>query len=172
MRWPRFRLGGAMLLVMVIAVDCGLPRHTLRDPADSMAALIVGMLVAANVLDYGVYRLLNSRESRRPFFVGFVGSGLTAMLALLAYAWPAPATSLEIGVTILIPTIEALDSSIPLSVREPVWLGRPIRVTESTVFLGVPVVAFAAFGGLLCSSVARVAVLARPAKTLPAERSG
>jgi hypothetical protein len=167
MRRPRVRISGAMFLVVVVAVDCGLLRFAFSGKP-VRAVCLAGVLLPANVLAYGIYRLVTARGSRRPFLLGFVVYGLAAMLALLAYAWAAPTSFMEAAAAVLDPVGRALEAVLPRALLESEWLRDAIGVTFITVLLGLPVLAVAAFGGLVCSLVARVAVPARTADQ-PAE---
>jgi hypothetical protein len=161
----------AMLLVLAVAVDFGVVRHVLSGPPDSMPIAAVGVLLAANVLACGAYRLITSRESRRPFLVGAVVVGLAAVVASLAYAWLAPDSFRGVAMMALNPVQRALESAIPRAMLESEWLGDAIGVTAVSVLFGLPIFAIAGLGGMLCTFMARSAGADPPADRPPAEGS-
>jgi hypothetical protein len=152
----------AMLLVVAVAVDFGVVRYALSGPPDSMPIAAVGVLLAANVLAYGAYRLVTSAESRRPFIVGAIAVGFVVVVAFLAYARLAPESFGGVAMKILNPVNRVLESAIPRAMLESTWLGDAIGVTAVTVLFGLPLLTVAALGGLLCKFVARATVTARP----------
>ncbi len=158
MRKPRIKMGTAMLAVVVIAVDLGLIRHAFSSPPEGMTVAAVGVLLTSNILAWAVYRLVTSRDSRRPFRLGFVAHGLIAVLASLAYAWRAPVAFMDAAMPVLDPVLRALEAAVPRSVQDSAWFSYASGATIVTVVLGLPLLAYAALGGSLCWLVARVSV--------------
>jgi hypothetical protein len=161
MRRPRVRIGGAMLLVAVVAAECGLIRlsYTANDVVVAVAS--AGVLLIANVLALGVFRLATTRESRRPFLLGFVVHGLVAMAAFLAGMWLLGVELVDRIFRVCGPIFTALERALPGPMLESAWLSGAIGTAMLTILLGLPMLGYAALGGLLCSLVARVAVPAR-----------
>ena len=147
MRVPRVSLGKAMVMVMAIAVNCGLIRRlVLGANAEDLPAIYQasGALLMANILVLGLYRVVSLPEERRPFLVGFEVAGLVAILSFFA--------SSEILFTKTFVN-SFLDSAIVGPILEfcEEWL---LPVAFLAVVFGLPQLLLALAGGLLTWLVA------------------
>lgn len=164
MRRPRIGLGAAMVLVVAVAVNCGAIRYAFVKNDPAVSPPVIGSLLPANVLVLGTFRLATSRGSRRPFLLGFVSHGVVALTALLLLAWFSSSCRREIFRRALDPILDVLRSSLSDSALQSPWVAGPIVIVIITVLVGLPVLMYAALGGLLCTFVARVAVPDRTAE--------
>jgi hypothetical protein len=161
MKPRRLTTSGVMLLVGAVAANCGVIRYAFVGEDRAVAAAAIGVLLTANVVGLGILRLATSRESRRPFLLGFTAHGLAAISAFLASTWLFGDGFAFSFIDIFNPILAVLGRGLPEWVKDSAWLGGALEITLVTVLLGLPMLAYAAFGGLLCTLVARIAVPAR-----------
>jgi hypothetical protein len=138
----QFSIGGAMVLVALLAGDCVLAREMAQFPVNSafMEWCLLGILPMANILGIAMYRLVVPRRPEsRPFWLGFACFGGAALIASSLLAWYFPqAVSYPVRAT-LYPIFVRLGSSDSLL---PVFLAVAAALTL------LPHVLIAIVGGL------------------------
>ena len=84
MKPPRFSLSHLLVVVAVVAVNLTLLRRVFFGPNNEVILEAAGVILMANILALGLYRILRCRGRGCPFTLGFVAGGLVAVIAHLA----------------------------------------------------------------------------------------
>jgi hypothetical protein len=138
-KWPRFSIFDVMALVALVAIDIAALRLLAKaEAADQELAglMALGVLPLANVLAFGMARLMRARSSghrARRFWAGFEAFGLVALLLFIA------GTSFA---------THALYQAVDATIRPLVNPGRPVTHIILPALL-LPQLAFAILGGWL-----------------------
>jgi len=145
-----FRIATLFLVVAVLALDFA--RVRLLHPANGRSVFAfaaqgfdLGVLPMANVLAFGLYRMLSRREAAGPFLAGFEVCGLGAVVAFMAWCWAAPKSV----VVLIVPLYFAWTRVRPLSPSDP-----SILVVGAVSFV-LPQLLIATLGGWVARRLAR-----------------
>jgi hypothetical protein len=88
---PRLSIAKLMVIMLVIAVDCALVRQIYislyyrTDHETQEFFEVGGVLIMANILMVGLYRLVSRRGEQKPFLAGFEIAGFMALVAFVAW---------------------------------------------------------------------------------------
>ena len=83
MTMPRVSLRTMIALVSIIAADCAVLRYVVSPGVPSQVWMgVMAVLPMTNLLAIALY-LLSHHRGRRPFLIGFLASGLLAVLILV-----------------------------------------------------------------------------------------
>jgi hypothetical protein len=150
-KWPRFSISTTMVLVIGLAIDFALIRQTLVNDGP-LAQAIYRVFFMANVLAYGIYRLIASGGKCGPFLKGFVACGLLSVLAHLGCEWMFPATMAGFYEIALNPLGKLYDKhmppSYPQSLELLLW---PFIMFSISAIIALPQLLLALIGGWLSS---------------------
>jgi hypothetical protein len=172
MKPHRIEIARAMLLNMAVAADCVLVLLTVVSDVPAVGVASVVVLMTSNLFALAIQPLVRPRGPLRPFLLGFVVHGLVAMAALLGGIRLLRGELVDHLVRPFLRIDAALADALPRAVRESAWVGGTIEVALVAVLFGLPMLGYAAFGGLLCTGFAGVAVPHRPEGDPPAGGPG
>jgi hypothetical protein len=143
-----------MVLALARAADSGLFLLTVLsdDPVVGVASILV--LLTSNIFAIAIQPLVRPRGRLRPFLVGFAVHGLVAMAAVVGGVRLLRGELVDRLVLPFLQINAVLGDALPRSMQE----AGAVEVALVAVLFGLPMLAYAIFGGLLCTAFAAVVV--------------
>ena len=154
MKVPRFRIAWIMVFVALAALNFSALRSALDDPSPTIELLALGATPMATVLMIGLL-IGYWRHVCRPFIMGFE---LFGALALALYIVLASCTGDKTIAPYVSLFLEPLGNVVGTD-RSVIFI--PIAYSVAVVVLGLPQLAFALIGGVLCGKY-RITITKRP----------
>lgn len=142
MRMPRLSIAKLMIVVMTIAINCGIYRQVTSTRSFQDFIEAVGVFLMSNILLVGLYRLTFYRGERKPFLLGFEVSGLVAMLAFVAWNRLLPKQASQLIEPILMKAVMFIMENL-------------INPVVAALIVGLPMLLIALIGGLLALVIAK-----------------
>jgi hypothetical protein len=147
---------------VAVLVDCGLVLLPVFSDVPAVGVASVCVLLTSNLFALAVQPLVRPRGPLRPFLLGFATHALVAMAAFLGGIRLLRGELVDRLVRPFLRIDAALADAFPRAVRKSAWVGGSIEVALVAVLFGLPMLGYAAFGGLICTCFAGDAVPDRP----------